>query len=44
MDWDLTSVSERYINSQFENIMSRDPSEKFKFEDVTSAQLNVTFL
>ena len=40
----LTSLSERYMSNQFENIRSTDPSEIYKFGEVTSAHMNLTFL
>lgn len=40
----LTSLSDKYIRSQFENIRSMDSSEIFRSGDVTSAHINLTFL
>lgn len=38
-----TSLSERYINNQFEKIKSSDSAGKFSSGDVTSAHINLTF-
>lgn len=40
----LTSLSDRYMRSQFENIRSTDSSDILRSGDVTSAHINLTFL
>lgn len=39
-----TSLSERYISSQFEKIKSTEPGEISRSGDVTSAHTNLVFL